>query len=168
MQVESLNVKLFALDSMLERLQPRQKREAGVTANVILSLIDRMKGDASPLSRRYSQFQAFAYNTHGLIALREGTKESARRAVAHFEKYLEVHETMGYDEGITSIKSNIAYAKSMYEGDNNNEELLTALKKCMNCVPLNWGKSKIKQLLPVKTMLLTYITPTVGTMQGNY
>ena len=36
MQVESLHVKLRALDSMLERLQPVQKREAGVTANVLL------------------------------------------------------------------------------------------------------------------------------------
>ena len=150
MQVESLNVKLFALDSMLERLQPRQKREAGVTANVILSLIDRMKGDASPLSRRYSQFQAFAYNTHGLIAFDEGTKESARRAVAHFEKYLEVHETMGYDEGIASIKSNIAYAKSMYEGDNNNEELLTASQEMYELRTAELGEEQDQTIIAGK------------------
>jgi hypothetical protein len=33
-QVEALDVKLRAFNSMFERLQPRQKREAGVTANV--------------------------------------------------------------------------------------------------------------------------------------
>jgi hypothetical protein len=53
-QVESLDVKLSAFDSMFERLHPVQKKEAGVTANVLLSLIDRMKNE-SPLTRRCSQ-----------------------------------------------------------------------------------------------------------------
>ena len=44
-QVESHHLKLDALDSMFKRLQPKQKREYGVTANVILFLIGRMKGD---------------------------------------------------------------------------------------------------------------------------
>jgi hypothetical protein len=38
-QVESLHLKLHALNSMLDRLQPEQKKEAGVTANVLLSLL---------------------------------------------------------------------------------------------------------------------------------
>ncbi len=44
-QVEALHLKLklHALNSMLHRLQPVQKRESGVTANVLLSLIDRTK-----------------------------------------------------------------------------------------------------------------------------
>jgi hypothetical protein len=122
MQVESLHLKLRALGSMFERLQPRQKREAGVTANVLLSLIDRMKGDA-PLTMRYSQFEADAYNVHGRIALNEGTDDSARRAVAHFENQLEVNESMGYVEGIAIAKRNIALARSKYEGGNNEEKL---------------------------------------------
>ena len=60
LQVESLYVKLRALIDMFDRLQPVQKREAGVTTNVILSLIDRMKGMVSPLPRRYSQKEADA------------------------------------------------------------------------------------------------------------
>jgi hypothetical protein len=123
-QVESLDVKLRALIDMINRLQPVQKREAGVTANLLLSLIDRMKGDASPLPRRYSQMEANAYNTHGRIALDEGTDESERRAVTHFEKYLKVCEAISNDEGVATAKTNIAIAKSKYEGDNNNEELL--------------------------------------------
>jgi hypothetical protein len=95
MQVEALHLKLCALLKMFERLQPVHKREAGVTANVLLSLIDRIKGDVSSLSRRYSKFQADAYNIHGRIALDEGTVESARRAVAHFEHQLEVNEAIG-------------------------------------------------------------------------
>jgi len=59
-QVESHHLKLDALCSMFERLQPRQKREYGVTANVLLSLIDRMKVDARPLSVRYFQLEADA------------------------------------------------------------------------------------------------------------
>ena len=75
-QAEALYVKLRALNNMLDRLQPVQKREAGVTADVLISLIDQMKNYAS-LPRRYSSFAAYAYNTHGRIALEEGTEESA-------------------------------------------------------------------------------------------
>jgi hypothetical protein len=116
---------MCALDSMLDRLQPVQKREAGVTANVLLSLIDRMKNNA-PLTMRYSQFQARAYNVHGRIAIDEGTEESARRAVVHFEKELEVYKAIGDAEGIAVARSNIALAKSKYEGGNNNEEQMKA------------------------------------------
>jgi hypothetical protein len=125
-QVEALGIKLYALDSMFKRLHPVQKREAGVTANVLLSLIDRMKGDASPLTMRYSQMEAYAYHTHGRIALKEGTKESARRAVTHFENQLEVYNAIGDADGIAAAKSNIAVARSKYEGGTNNEEVLKA------------------------------------------
>jgi len=126
-QVESLFVKLGALDNMLDRLQPRRKREAGVTANVLLSMIDRMKNE-SPLSKRYSKFEAYAYNTHGRIAVDEGTEESARRAVTHFENALEVHVSNGDDEGIAIAKRNRAVATSKYEGGSNEEVLETSRK----------------------------------------
>jgi len=127
-QVESLHVKLRALIDMFDRLQPVQKRETGVTADVMISLIDRMKGVVSPLPRRYSEAEAYAYYTHGQIALKEGTEESARRTVAHFEKYLKVCKTISDDEGIVNAKANIAIAKSIYE-DNNSEELLEASRE---------------------------------------
>ena len=122
-QVESLFVKLDALDTMFDVLQPVQKRKYGVTANVILSLIDRMKGDVSSLSRRYSQFKAHAHSAHGRVALSEGTEESAKRAVVHLKKALEVLEAIGNDDGIATTKIYIAIAKSMYEGGNNEEVL---------------------------------------------
>jgi hypothetical protein len=68
MQVEALYSKQRALVSMFKRLQPVQKTEAGVTANVMLSLIDRMRVVA-PLSKRYSEFEADAYSVPGCIAL---------------------------------------------------------------------------------------------------
>jgi hypothetical protein len=126
-QVEALYVKLHAFDSMIERLQPVQMREAGVTANVLLSLIDRMKGDA-PLTMRYSEMEAFAYNVHGRIALVEGTEESARQAVTHFKNALEVYKVIGFIDGIATAKRNIAFAKSKYEGGNT-EELLNASRE---------------------------------------
>jgi len=121
-QVESLNLKLRALNNMLDMLQPVQKREAGVTANVLLSMIDRMKANAL-LLKRYSWFEANAYHVHGRIALQEGTEESARRAVAHFEKYLKVCKTISDADGIATAKQNIAIAKSKYEGGMNSETL---------------------------------------------
>jgi hypothetical protein len=122
--VEALYVKLRAFTSMLVRLQPRQKREAGVTADVLLSMIDRMKND-TPLSKRYSIIAACAYNALGLIAFEEGTEESARRAEAHFENQLRANEAIGNAEGIATAKSNIAAAKFDYKGYNN-EEMLKA------------------------------------------
>jgi hypothetical protein len=126
-QVEALHSKLRALDSILNMLKPVQKREAGVTANVLLSLIDRMKSDASPpVPRRYFQFEADAYNTHGVIAIDEGTEESARRAVVQFEKSLKVCEAIDDDEGIATAKGNIALAKSNCESGNNKMVVLKA------------------------------------------
>jgi hypothetical protein len=127
MQAEALYLKLCALGSMFERLQPVQKIEAGVTANVMLSLIDRMRVVA-PLPMRYSEMEADAYNVHGCIAIDEGTDESARRAVTHFENQLEVNKSIGNAEGIATAKSNIALAKSKYEGGNN-EELVKASRE---------------------------------------
>ena len=90
----------------------------------MLSLIDRMKVDARLLSVRYFQLEADAYHTHGRIALDEGTEQIARRAVAHFETQLEVFKAIGDAGSVATAKANIAYAKSKYEGGNNNEELL--------------------------------------------
>ena len=123
-QVEALHVKLRALNAMFERLQPVQKTEAGVTAHVLLSMIDRFKAEVSSLSIRYSQMKSEAYNVHGRIALHEGSEESARRAVTHLEKCLEVSEVIGDAEGVATAKNNVAYAKSKYEGTGNNEDFL--------------------------------------------
>ena len=96
---------------MLNRLQPVQMREAEDTANVLLSLIERMKIEVFPLPRRYSQFEAYAYNALGRIALDEGKEESARRAAVYFQKVLKVSKAIGNVESIAAAKTNIAVAK---------------------------------------------------------
>jgi hypothetical protein len=137
--VEALNIKLNALESILERLQPVQKREAGVTANVMLSMIDRMKNE-SPLTKRYSQLQARAYGVNGRIALDEGTEESARRAVIHFENALEICAAIGDDEGIVTTKGNIAMAKSKYNDGNNIEEILETYREAHELRVAEYGE----------------------------
>jgi hypothetical protein len=140
-QVESLHTKLRAFDKIFDMLQPVQKREAGVTANVLLSLIDRMKGDtSSALPRRYFQFEAYAHGVHGRIALKEITEESARRAVAHFENQLEVNKAIGDADGVATAKINIAIAKSMYKGGNNNEELMKASRELYEMRVAKYGE----------------------------
>lgn len=116
LQVEAFHLKLRALKCMLNV----QKREAEDTANVLLSLIERLKTEVSPpLPMKYSRFQALAHNVLGRISLNECTEESARRAVAHFEDELQVYRAIiGDDEGVASAMSNIAAAKSMYEMPN--------------------------------------------------
>lgn len=51
-----------------------------------------------------------------VFALDKGTEESARRAVVHFNKDLNVCEAIGDVEGIAVAKGSIAAAKSIYEG----------------------------------------------------
>jgi hypothetical protein len=141
MQAESLHLKLHALMKMFDRLQPVQKREAGVTANVLLSLIDRMRVVA-PLSMpmRYSRFEGFAYNAHGHIALMEGTEESVRRAEVHYVNQLVVNEAIGDAEGIATAKANIAYTKSKYEGDSNIEKVLKASQELYDMRVAKYGE----------------------------
>ena len=77
-RVEALYLKLRALGSVFERLRPVQKREAGVTANVIISLIDRMRKDSPQVSMRYSKIEANAHGVLGSIALDEGTERECK------------------------------------------------------------------------------------------
>jgi hypothetical protein len=122
---------------MFDKLQSVQKREAGVTATVLLSLIDWIKSESPPLHMRYSQFQAFAYSTHGL---NEGTQESARRAVVHYEKLLQGFEAIGFARGIAIAKNNIALAKSKYEGGYNKEEMLRSVQKLYELRVTEYGE----------------------------
>ena len=139
-QVETLNLKLNAFNSMFRRLQHRQKSEAGVTANVLLSLIDRMKGEVSPLTMRYSFFAANAYGVQGQIAFDEGTEESARRAVVQFDNQLEAFRAIDNNDGIAAANSNIVRAKSKYEGDSIEEEVLEASRVFYEACVANNGE----------------------------
>jgi hypothetical protein len=70
--------------------------------------------------------EAHAYKSLGQIALQERTRESAMRAVTHFEMQLELEQAIGDVEGTADARFSIALARSKYEGSNakNNEALL--------------------------------------------
>ena len=78
--------------------------------------------------------------------------------MAHFENALEVHETIGDVEGIATAKANIALAKSKYEGDNNNEEVL---KACQELYELH-------VIVCCEKNTLNYIISTLGMRQGSF
>ena len=107
LKLRALWGKLCALMAMYDRLQPVQRSDAVDAANGILSLIDQMKVNSSPLSRNYFQLEANAYNTLGRIALNEGTEDSARRAVVHFETQLKLNNAIGFSRGIAAAKCNM-------------------------------------------------------------
>ena len=73
-----------------------------------------MKRDESPLPIRYSQRAADAYNALDFIALNEGTEESARRAVIHFENQQKVYELIRDGEGIATAKCSRSLLKTTY------------------------------------------------------
>ena len=103
----------------------------------------------SPLSYCYSRFKSFAYNVHGRIALDEGTEESARRAVVHFEKDLKVCEAIGDADGIASAKNNIAEAKAKYEFDSNIEVFVKTSQELYEIRSLQMVKVLNTQLMQV-------------------
>ena len=94
-------------------------------------------------------------NTEGQIALDEGTEESARRAVTHFENQLEVFEAIGFADGIALAKSNIALAKSKYEGGNNSEELLKASQELYELRVTEFGEENDYTIIVVCHFPLT-------------
>jgi hypothetical protein len=118
-QVEALTLKLNELDVYA------QTREAEVTANVLLSLIERMKSDA-PLLKHCAQSEANTYAILGSIALNKGTKESVVVGVAYIEKTLAVLEAINDAEGASDAIKGLALVKSMFEGGNS-ESLLKGI-----------------------------------------
>lgn len=85
-----------------------------------------------------------------LLSMREqGTDQSTiRRALAHFEKCLEMNKAIGYDEGIVNARSNLAAAKKHFEGFNV-EEMLKAFKNLYELRVIKMVKVMNTQLMQV-------------------
>ena len=70
------------------------------------------------------------------------------RALTHFEKCLEVNKAIGCANGIATVNSNIAIAKSKYEGDRNSEESLKASEELYKMWVAKYGeKAKHEQTI---------------------
>ena len=126
-QIEALDMRLGVLVTMRGgSLQPADRIETSEVANQILALIAQLKSVTPKLSASYLMREAHAYKSLGQIALQERTRESAMRAVTHFEMQLELEQAIGDVEGTADARFSIALARSKYEGSNakNNEALL--------------------------------------------
>ena len=126
-QIEALDMRLGVLVTMCGgSLQPSDRIETSEVANQILALIAQLKSVTPKLSASYLMREAHAYKSLGQIALQERTKESAMRAVVHFEMQLGLEQAIGDVEGAADARFSIALARSKYEGSNakNNKELL--------------------------------------------
>ena len=102
-------------------LQPKEMEETKHVSNRMLSITGQMKTVDPTLPKFIKQFEASAYNSLGQIVLREEeTKEGAKTAVEHFEKALDICETIGSTRGISVAENNIAHCKTIlakYEGN---------------------------------------------------
>ena len=125
-QIESLDMKLGVLVTMIGSLRPEEKFETSNVAHKILSLINQLRVAKPNLPASYLMREAHAYKSLGQISLQERTGTGARLAVTHFEKQLELEHKIGDAEGAADAKFSIALARSKYEGsnDSNNELLL--------------------------------------------
>lgn len=126
-QIEALDMRLGVLVTMGGgSLQPSDRGETSKVAHRILSLIAQLRRETPMLSVSYLMREAHAYKSLGQVVLQERTAEGAKRAVAHFEKQLELEMTIGDVEGAADARFSIALARSKYEGSDakNNEELL--------------------------------------------
>ena len=123
MQMESLSLKSYALQSMIDCLTQEQKDEARGIGNKILRLVDEMREKDSSLPLRIIQIEAGAYNSLGGMSLMEGTEEGARTAVGYFEKCRAIKDEMNDTHGVAVAESNLALARSKYCGKDPLKEL---------------------------------------------
>jgi hypothetical protein len=102
------------LTSLYNNHHQSQIDEAKEVAEGILILIQETKKDTPVLPKLYTLLEALTYNHLGAIALKEGTEESAKKALVQFEKCLELSTASNFAAGIANAEYNIAFAKSNY------------------------------------------------------
>ena len=75
--------------------------------------------------------EARVYNNLGQIALRGGTKESAKLAMGYFEKCRDIFQASGATTGVASVEASLALPKATYEGGSakGKKELLKKYQK---------------------------------------
>ena len=127
LHVAAFKLKLGALGELIYRQNmssnptPNLTEEAIQTANKLLSTITQMKMDNSTkVTVRILQIEAFVYLDLGQISFSEKTNESAKEAVAHFEKCRDLFKKMdseapGVAAGIVCAENSIAATMLKYE-----------------------------------------------------
>lgn len=137
----SLNVKIQLL------LDPRNRNEVEQIANRMLAIIAQVQTESTtnstPLLALGAQaYEARVYSYLGELSCGEGTKESARIALEHYEKCRGIWEALGDADGVTLAESRVAYAKVKLEGRNeqNTKEDLEKSKTTYNHFLQKYGQ----------------------------
>lgn len=86
-------------------------QEANNISNKMFSIIEQIKITQDPFLVRVKYIEPRVYNILGRIALEEGTKESAQKALAHFEKYRDLCSESGLIDENPVAEHNISIAK---------------------------------------------------------
>ena len=78
-----------------------------------------------------------------------------------------MNKAIGNFEGVATANSNIALARSMYEGGVNHEELIEAYKEVYKVRVDTWRRNEYT-IDAGKSMLLTNVKPIGGRGQGIF
>jgi len=118
MLVTALNEKLMSLERMAKknRCTPQTRQEARDTANKMLSTFEQMKNEEDPLPNRVQHIEPKVYGCLGRIALEEGTKDSLKEALSHYEKSRDLCLVLGLTNEVALAEYNISVAKEECEG----------------------------------------------------
>ena len=113
MNITALYRKLVSLTHMVndQRCTPQAIQEAKSTSNKILSIIEMMKAEECALLKQDKYIEPFTYNCLGIIAIKEGTKDSLKEAVSHNEKFRDLSILLGLIDDVAVAEYNISVAK---------------------------------------------------------
>jgi len=128
-RLESLVLKLEAIQSMIAHLKPKQKQEAKNVACQVLFMIGQMESKTRPLPKRILLAEAVTYSILGRIVLAERTKETAQEAMVCFEKCRDANKRIGNPNGVALADTYIAIAKSRREGGVNKVNIEEMVEK---------------------------------------
>mmetsp|Transcript_25111 Transcript_25111/g.42913 ORF Transcript_25111/g.42913 Transcript_25111/m.42913 type:complete len:444 (-) Transcript_25111:44-1375(-) len=110
-QLQAVSEKLVTLMNV-DTTHPEQKEEVKTLSNKILLMVEEMETLNSSVNIK--RIEAEAFHSLGIIALGEGTKESAKLAAEYFQKCRDIFTTNGSADEVIVAEHNLAIAKSKY------------------------------------------------------
>mmetsp|Transcript_30890 Transcript_30890/g.65289 ORF Transcript_30890/g.65289 Transcript_30890/m.65289 type:complete len:484 (-) Transcript_30890:143-1594(-) len=106
---EHKSIHLKALNMKLDALaKSGQLEDTKKVANKILSIVRRLKMNHSSLPKRDLYVEARAHDQLGIIHLNEGTKESAKSGMKHFEICRDILKSAGNNYGVAATEAKLA------------------------------------------------------------
>jgi len=113
-RLRALNMKLRALAEGSD-----QMKELKEIANKMLSMVRQFKMKHSSPSESILEIEACVHFQLGRFHLKEGTKESSKIAVKHYEICRDILKSIGHKQGVAAAEANLARAKAKCDGTRN-------------------------------------------------